>query len=90
MVRVLEEIRSVISMPIKTDGDADEEGRRKELAAALFSEILERVGDREKDAAMRWWYTHRTSFLLGDDSDAMTKQRGNGKDRAPSDIASRL
>ena len=26
---------------------------------ALFSEILEKIGDREKEAAIKWWYTYR-------------------------------
>ena len=33
--------------------------RKKELLEALFSEILEKVGDCEKEAAMKWWYTYR-------------------------------
>ena len=35
------------------------QGRKKELLEALFSEILEKIGDCEKEAAMKWWYTHR-------------------------------
>ena len=33
--------------------------RKKELLEALFSEILEKIGDCEKEAAMKWWYTYR-------------------------------
>lgn len=30
--------------------------RRGELVEALFSEVLERVGDGEKEVVMRWWH----------------------------------
>jgi hypothetical protein len=33
-------------------------GHKTELVNALFSEILEHVGDREKEAAMGWWYAN--------------------------------
>jgi len=44
---------------LHTDGD----GRRKELVEELFKEILEKVGDREKEAVMRWWYNVRAELL---------------------------
>ena len=51
---------------IDNDGNKGEEGsqserkgrRKKELLEALFSEILEKIGDCEKEAAMKWWYTY--------------------------------
>jgi hypothetical protein len=52
MVRVLEEIRDIIV-------NVGEVSARTELADALFVEILENVGDREKEASMRWWYANR-------------------------------
>ncbi|TFK52398.1 hypothetical protein OE88DRAFT_1657649 [Heliocybe sulcata] len=61
--RVLDEIRDIITSvyPIR-DGamrpDSPPAGRR-ELASALFEEILERVGDREKEFSMQWWYANR-------------------------------
>ncbi|TFK68447.1 hypothetical protein BDN72DRAFT_681562 [Pluteus cervinus] len=39
---------------------------RSELVEALFTEILEKVGDREKEEAMRWWYDHREKLVAGD------------------------
>ena len=32
---------------------------------ALFAEFLEGVGDREKEAAIRWWYQHRPMLISG-------------------------
>lgn len=61
------------------DADADEasqserKGRRKELLEALFSEILEKMGDREKEGAIKWWYTCRIS-----ESDGEGKRRQEG------------
>jgi hypothetical protein len=52
----------VLSLPLHTDGDE----RRKELVEELFKEILERVGDREKETVMRWWYDIRTELLEGE------------------------
>jgi hypothetical protein len=37
--------------------------RKRELVEALFREILEGVGDREKEFAMSWWYEHRHALL---------------------------
>jgi hypothetical protein len=33
-----------------------------ELIEALYTELLEQVGDREKGVAMRWWYDNRHRF----------------------------
>ena len=75
MLRALDEVYIVISAysysssPSRKDDDGNiKEGseqperngrRKKELLEALFSEILEKIGDCEKEAAMKWWYTHR-------------------------------
>jgi hypothetical protein len=71
MLRVLDEIRDIIiekdasfaehhersKVGTSTnEGNSAALGRKTELANALFREILEHVGDREKEAAMRWWY----------------------------------
>ena len=71
MLRVLDEIRDIIiekdasfaehheRSQVGTsinEGSSSALGRKTELANALFREILEHVGDREKEAAMRWWY----------------------------------
>ena len=68
MLRALDEVYIIISAD---DGNnKDEEGseqserkgrRKKELLQALFSEIMEKIGDCEKEAALKWWYTHRPS-----------------------------
>ncbi|RDB15275.1 Peroxisomal biogenesis factor 8 [Hypsizygus marmoreus] len=72
MIRALEEIRSFITSHPGSDGgvwvvrdDVREEEKRKELVEALFAEILGQVGDREKEAAMRWWYANRANFVWG-------------------------
>jgi hypothetical protein len=50
--RVLEEIRAAVLTS----------ARAKDLVDAAFVEIAERVGDREKELAMRWWYDNRALF----------------------------
>ena len=60
MIRVLDEIRNNIVA-------VGEQGERKELIDALFAEILENVGDREKEVSMRWWYTNRLILWQTDD-----------------------
>ncbi|KAF6756001.1 hypothetical protein DFP72DRAFT_306958 [Ephemerocybe angulata] len=53
-----------ITVPVtseQAEGMAKEE-RHEELVQALFAEILENVGDREKEWAGRWWYEHRGEF----------------------------
>ena len=40
------------------DGSSTALGRKTELVNALFREILEHVGDKEKEAAMGWWYAN--------------------------------
>ena len=37
----------------------------KRTVEALFSELFENMGDREKGAAIRWWYKYGTSRLRG-------------------------
>jgi len=41
---------------------AHEERKRKELIDALFAEIKERVGDREKEYMIRWWGEQRLKW----------------------------
>ncbi|KAG6889886.1 hypothetical protein C0995_013861 [Termitomyces sp. Mi166 len=73
MIRVLEEIRSIITKPRQSESGVERlkdgvEERRKELVDTLFVEILEKVGEQEKEAAMRWWYAHRQAFLFENES----------------------
>ena len=66
MSRVLEEIRIIIlTQPADSDEESAAGRRRKELVEALFAEFLEGVGDREKEAAIRWWYQHRPMLISG-------------------------
>ncbi|OJA18468.1 hypothetical protein AZE42_04976 [Rhizopogon vesiculosus] len=53
--RLLDPIRSAIDA-------AHEEQKRKELIDALFAEIKERVGDREKEYMVRWWGEQRLKW----------------------------
>ncbi|KAJ7164653.1 hypothetical protein C8R43DRAFT_1086103 [Mycena crocata] len=62
--RVLEEIKAILT----TGGSAaqsDGGGKVREVVDATFLEISERVGDREKEFVMRWWYDNRASFFDG-------------------------
>ena len=46
--------------------DTEEEavqGSKAKLLEALFSELLQKTGDREKEAAMRWWYKYRPDLV---------------------------
>jgi len=58
--RLLDEIRDVVVQVGSTVGG---ESRRRELGNALFEEILERVGDRQKGYAMKWWLENREQLM---------------------------
>jgi hypothetical protein len=52
LARALDALRGVVDgMPAGAE--------RKEVADALFAELLERVGDGQKAFAMGWWARHR-------------------------------
>lgn len=53
--RLLDPIRSAIDT-------TEEEPKRKEMINALFTEIKERVGDREKEYMVRWWGEQRLKW----------------------------
>jgi len=57
--RILDEARAIIVERPSAGADEEAAARKKELVQALFDEILENVGDREKEFALRWWYDHR-------------------------------
>jgi hypothetical protein len=74
MLRALEETRRLIMAYPAHDHDGvgagavdteDEEGKggKAELLEALFNELLEKTGDREKEAAIRWWYKYRSELI---------------------------
>ncbi|KAF9561067.1 hypothetical protein CPC08DRAFT_635895 [Agrocybe pediades] len=69
MVRALDEIRVFISAyPRNGSGDGKEQTektKKEELVHALFHELLEKTGDREKEAAIRWWYKYREVLVQG-------------------------
>ena len=69
MLHVLDKIRGIILKDAclqHPSHDVEEDKRRRrvareakvELIGALSKEILERVGDGEKEAVMRWWYAN--------------------------------
>lgn len=62
-VEVMEEPEEAVSLAQSTNAKPNQ---RAELVEALFSEIMGQVGDREKEAAMRWWYDHREKLMGGD------------------------
>lgn len=67
----------------------EDAGERKELTEDLFAEILERVGDREKEFVMHWWFNEKGRLLAGNvqESEVGKKDEVSSKDTA---IASRL
>ncbi|KAG6819776.1 hypothetical protein H0H93_008783 [Arthromyces matolae] len=92
MIRALEEIRSMIMKRRQSDSGVEsvvveeERRRQKELVDALFMEISEKVGDQEKEAAMRWWYANRHAFS----SSESHEQVRTPVEADPSSIVSRL
>ena len=77
MLKCLVEIRGLLTSYIEPSGlpastptstsvsQSKAYERRKELLEALFSELLEKTGDREKEAAVRWWYQNRDLLVRG-------------------------
>ncbi|PPQ69303.1 hypothetical protein CVT24_001669 [Panaeolus cyanescens] len=67
MMRTLDEIRTLLTSDLPplsgSQQSKKDKERREEVLEALFEEILEKTGDREKEAAMRWWYTWRPHLL---------------------------
>ena len=65
----------------------DVEERREErieMVNNLFEEIVQRVGDREKEFVMRWWFKEREVLLgLGSDGGAEEKKKGEIPDGTP-------
>ena len=53
--------------------------KKKELLEALFSEILEKIGDCKKAAAMKWWYTYRPILISDLESGGYVDQGKVGK-----------
>lgn len=59
----LSSIRDILQiLPIGSD-------ERKTLVEDLFSEILERIGDQEKEFVMRWWYDERDGLVGSENID---------------------
>ncbi|KAJ7212294.1 hypothetical protein GGX14DRAFT_448608, partial [Mycena pura] len=78
--RVLEEIRVILTM--HGSAKSDSSGRAKELVDASFAEISERVGDREKEFVMHWWYDNRKSFFNGTDERVVLSEPKDGQLRS--------
>ena len=83
MLRALEETRRLITA-YPGDDDADGVGAvdteevtgKAELLEALFNELLEKTGDRDKETAMRWWYKYRPELI----SEKASMKGGEEKD----------
>lgn len=61
---MLDEVRVIIiDHPSSADDKGVGDSVKKELVEALFAEILERVGDREKEYTLRWWYDNREGLM---------------------------
>ncbi|KAJ8463554.1 hypothetical protein ONZ45_g17536 [Pleurotus djamor] len=70
--RVLDEIRSILIRNARTSSDTGSSTpkrmeRYNELVKALLAEIVEGVGDREKDFVMRWWHDNRLQMIVTSD-----------------------
>lgn len=47
------------------------------MAEELFEEIVERIGDREKEFVMRWWLEEKEALLgIGSDGGAKGQKEG--------------
>lgn len=55
---VLEDIRGILITAVP-ENSASQHALRQDLINALFTEIMENVGDQEKEYAMTWWHLHR-------------------------------
>lgn len=66
MLRALDQTRLLITGYPHDDSGAvmpGEKDRKAELVNALFTQLLEETGDREKEAAMQWWYKYRPTLI---------------------------
>ncbi|KAI0036466.1 hypothetical protein K488DRAFT_82084 [Vararia minispora EC-137] len=80
LVRALERIRAVV---------AEAEGtEREEIVNEVFKQIMEGVGDGEKEYAMRWWVENEKFFQGGKKGDELVNA-GNVK-RKGKEVAARL
>lgn len=68
MLRCLDHIRDLINAypTLMSDSGVDEmtsKTRKLELLEALFSELLEKADEGQKEPAMRWWYSNRPTLV---------------------------
>lgn len=50
----------------------------------LFEEIMQKVGDREKELVMRWWFEEKKALLgLGSDGGIEEKKEGDFSEGTP-------
>lgn len=87
--RLLDTVLDEMITPLAS---ADRRQYAEELVDALFEEISERVGDMEKEFAMRWWDEHKGRLRRAVDTviDVVEDaQEGKGKGRAV-EMVSRL
>ncbi len=81
MLLALDNIRVLVTAYAPVDSIADAPAGqmatpKAELLAALFSELVEKTGDREKEAAIQWWYKYRPTLVP-----EPAVERGNGTRR---------
>lgn len=60
-------------------------GEQRELAKEVFKEIVENVGDREKEYCLRWWEGQR--YML---EEVTEEVNGKGKGRAWEALSARM
>lgn len=82
--RVLDTILNDVIVPASKES----EGARRnteELVNGLFEEISDRVGDAEKECAMRWWNAHKSRLWAAvrgeNDQEVESTSKGKGKER---------
>jgi hypothetical protein len=78
---VLPEALNAVSDAIR-DSKIEE---RRELAKEVFKEIMENVGDQEKEYCMRWWEGQH--YKLGEVTEDVN---GKGKGRARESLSARM
>ena len=61
---VLDDIREIITRADEAS-EPGARGRREEMVDALYEGILDRMGDREKEFALQWWYDNRGLTVKG-------------------------
>ncbi|KIJ59494.1 hypothetical protein HYDPIDRAFT_118489 [Hydnomerulius pinastri MD-312] len=75
--RALEAVRDIIESA--SFSNPESEAKRGELVDALFGEIMERIGDAEKEYAVRWWNEQRAGWAAAGRVAEVGGGEGKGK-----------